>query len=103
MKKTITLNENELISLIEKMVNEAKSTHNTKKFKEFIKYAKKHLDSDITENNNKVKFCPKGHSDCYIAHMEDKALYEIYRFYAKVFNVSKQKIETSFNQNKPIK
>ena len=103
MKKTITLNERELISLIERMVNEAKAKHDTKRFKQFVTYAKKHLNSNIEEKNNKVKFCPIGHSDCYISHPEDKALFDIYRFYAKVFGVSKQDIETSFNQNKPIK
>jgi hypothetical protein len=98
----ILITENELFYLIERMVNEARSTHNTKRFKEFMTYARKHLNSNVEEKNNKVKFCPIGHSECYISHPEDKALFDIYRFYAKVFNVSKQKIETSFNQNKPI-
>ena len=103
MKKTIILKESELISLIGRMVNEAKANHNTKRFKEFVKYATKHLNSNVEEKNNKVKFCPIDSSECYISHPEDKALFDIYRFYAKIFNVSKQDIETSFNQNKPLK
>jgi hypothetical protein len=77
--------------------------HDAKQFEKFVKYAEKYLDSDVIIKNNKYKFCPKSHFYCYIAHREDKALFEIYRFYAKVFNVTKREIEDSFIQNKEFK
>jgi hypothetical protein len=77
--------------------------HDTKQFDKFIGYVEKYLNSTVIIKNNKYKFCPKDYSSCYIAHREDNALFEIYRFYAKVFNVSKREIEDSFIQNKEFK
>lgn len=86
-----------------KEITQLTEKHNTKQYNKFIGYAEKYLNSTVIVKNNKYKFCPKGYPDCYSSHPEDKALYDIYRFYAKVFNVSKKEIEDAFINNIELK
>jgi len=73
--------------------------HESKDFDKFVKYAEKYLNSRVEVRNHVYRFCPKGFKGCYIAHREDNAIFELFRFYAKVYNTSKKEIEDSFKQN----
>jgi hypothetical protein len=94
MKKTIRLTESELIKVINTIIQEA--SHQEKVLPDIFKYIKKNMGCTITETTNGYKVCPPSDlsTECYTMHRGgDKGVYDLLRFLAKTFDLSKHALE----------
>jgi hypothetical protein len=98
----IIITENQLKELI----NEGgkSGSHSTKDYDKLIKWAKNYLNIKVTERNNKHVICPPEGitKECYISHPNDNALYEVMRYFAKIFDTNKKTIEDCFKSGRSL-
>lgn len=77
--------------------------HSNKRFNQIIQWAKKHLKCQITETKAGLMVTPpKKDIRPWTCHPDDKGMYDLMRYLAKVAGVSKRDIENAVRDNTKI-
>lgn len=99
MKKILKLTESELVHLIDLIITEA--SHSEKFLPEIFKYIKKNMDCQVVEIKNGYKICPPLNisTECYTTHRSDKGAFDLLRFLADKFGLSKHYLEMGIRNN----
>lgn len=102
MKVLVT--EEQFNNLVNEMGRQG-GAHSSKEYDKFIKWAKEHLNIRVVEKGNNHTICPPIDlsTECRSTHPHDRAIYDIMRFLAKVYNVGKPEIEKAYKENRNIK
>ena len=76
------------------------SGHQTKKLIRLLDWSEKFLHTTIKNTKSGFLICPVTNlsTQCYATHRTDSGIYDIMRFLAKTYGVTKQEIENAYNQ-----
>jgi len=87
-------------------VEESKGSHgDAKEMKKAIKWIKSNLEGiRVEDTKDGQKVCPpeEKSEECYTIHKGGKGRYDLYRFLAKAYNVSKHEIESAIGANRAL-
>jgi hypothetical protein len=102
MKVLIT--EEQYENLINEMGRQG-GAHSYKEYLKFIKWAEEFLNIRVVERGNSHIICPpiELSTECRSTHPHDRAIYDIMRFFAKVYGVGKPEIEKAYKEGRNIK
>lgn len=96
----------EIISESFNDIKEASGSHSdSKEMDKALRWAKNNLEGIRIENTKSgYKICPPKSmsNDCYSVHKGGKGIYDLYRFLASVYNVSKHEIENAVSSNRSL-
>ena len=99
----ILITEEQYKNIISEMGRQG-GAHSTKEYDKFIKWAVEFLNVRVNVKGNSHSICPplEISLECRSTHPHDRAIYDIMRFLARVYGVSKGDIERAFKNNTGI-
>lgn len=99
----ILVTEAQYNNLINEMGRQG-GAHSSKEYVKFIKWAEEFLNIRVIEKGNSHSICPPKelYPECRSTHPHDRAIFDIMRFLAKAYKVSKPEIELAYKENRGI-
>jgi hypothetical protein len=78
--------------------------HTNKQFMQVVHWAKKHMMCGVDETRMGLKITPQVKAvRAWTCHPDDKGMYDLMRYLAKVSGVTKRDIENAVNLDIPLK